>query len=641
LASSPQPPPGAPVGPTPSFGGRNPRTVRLIVIVVALIVIVSVATVVYIATRPTNCRLSSTDPLIFDQPEQPDTLDPQVTFSTPGWAITQQVYQTLVMYNGSSYQEFLPVLAKSWTESADHFNLTFTLRTGIHFSNGDPFNAYVMWYSLNRAMVMNQAPQFILGQNFNYPHVNASSTSDEINASAATLTTELNTFDFRNPTVSQLAAMKDTWQSFQVIDDKTIQLNMGYGYLGDTVAYTYILATLAAPIAAGVDPFVITANGGTNDSTNDWMSTNLLGTGPYKLASYNPSTGFVLQKDPNYWGAAAAAAEPWNNILQPAKSDIQTNFQGDPAKTTTDLKSGAVAGASFAYAGPSTVNDLKNSACVSVTKLSEVYSSTAGAWWIYMNQNHEPFNNQSFRAAVAHAINYEQINATAFGGNSVRWVGPVPPGYPFYNTDSLPAYSYNLTLARQFLLNSPWPTGYLIPVKYAYINLGDWAEVSLIIKSNLAQINLTLDLVPITLDNLYQEQARDSTTGVCTTETTANGGPFYMGQEFYTSDYISPDDWTQNNAISYGSANDCMSAFNDPNVDAWVLQAAGESNPAVARQLYRDITRTMYDNYTNVWLLSPNQFSVSSPLLLGVIPNPMGSALPFTMSFNTEYALKP
>jgi len=84
-----------------------------------------------------------------------------------------------------------------------------------------------------------------------------------------------------------------------------------------------------------------------------------------------------------------------------------------------------------------------------------------------------------------------------------------------------------------------------------------------------------------------------------------------------------------------------MSAFNDPNVDAWVLQAAGESNPAVARQLYRDITRTMYDNYTNVWLLSPNQFSVSSPLLLGVIPNPMGSALPFTMSFNTEYALKP
>src|SRR5207247_5473603 len=127
---------------------------------------------------------------------------------------------------------------------------------------------------------------------------------------------------------------------------------------------------------------------------------------------------------------------------------------GAPAEDDHDPEVGSGRRASFAYAGPSTVNDLKNSPCVSVTKLSEVYSSTAGAWWIYMNQNHEPFNNQSFRAAVAHAINYEQINATAFGGNSVRWVGPVPPGYPYYNTDSLPAYSYNLTLARQFLRNS-------------------------------------------------------------------------------------------------------------------------------------------------------------------------------------------
>jgi len=641
LATAPEPPAGAPSGPSPSFGGRNPKTVRLIVAVIAIVIILSGITIAYFVTRPAACRLTSTDPLIFDQPEQPDTLDPQVTFSTPGWGITQQVYQTLVMYNGSSYTDFLPVLAKSWTESADHFNLTFTLRSGIHFSNGDPVNAYVMWYSLNRAMLMNLDPQFILGQNFNYPHVNASSTSDEVNASVATLDTQLNTFDFRNPTAPQLAAMKDTWQSFQVIDDHTIQLNMGYGYLGDTVAYAYILATLAAPIAAAVNPFVINANGGTHAASNDWMSLNLLGTGPYKVSTYSSTTGFTLARDPSYWGAAAAAVEPWNNILQPAKSSIQVNFQSDPVKTTTDLKSGAVAGASFAYLGPSTVNDLKGAACVTVTKLNEVYSSTAGAWWIYMNQNHEPFNNLSVRAAIAHAINYEQINNTAFGGNAVRWVGPVPPGYPNYNPDSLTPYAYNVTLARQFMTNSPWPSGYPTPIKYAYIDLGDWAEVSLILKSNLAAIGITLDLVPITLDNLYQEQARDSTTDECTTETNVNNGPFYMGQEFYTSDYIAPDDWTQNNAISDGSANDCMSRFSDPNMDAWVLEAAGESNPTVLRQLYSNMTRMMYDNYTNVWLLSPNQFSVSSPLLLGVVPNPMGSALPFTMSFNTEYAIKP
>jgi len=76
-------------------------------------------------------------------------------------------------------------------------------------------------------------------------------------------------------------------------------------------------------------------------------------------------------------------------------------------------------------------------------------------------------------------------------------------------------------------------------------------------------------------------------------------------------------------------------------MDEWVIQAAGESNPTVLQQLYANMTGMMYDNYTNIWLVSPTQFSVSSPLLLGIVPNPMGSALPFTMSFNTEYAMKP
>lgn len=629
----------APVPPSGSLGGRNPRTVRLIVIVVAILVIISGVTIYYIVTRSSACKLTSTNPLIFDQAEQPDTLDPQVTFTTPGWGIVQQVYQTLVMYNGTSYTTFLGILAKNWTVSPDEFNITFTLRSGIHFSNGDPFNAYVMWYSLNRAMVMNQAPQFILSENFWYPRVNYYSDPNAINASIANLTTELNTYNFATPTTSQIAVMSDPFQSFQVIDDHTIQLNLGYGYLG--TSYTYILSTLAAPIAAAVDPAVIGPNLGVTNSTNDWMSTHMLGTGPYELASYNTASGFLLQRDPNYWGATAAAAEPRNNILQPAKSDIQINFQSDPARVTSDLKTGAVAGASFAYLGPSTVKDLQGSACVSVNALPPVFSSTAGAWWIYLNQNAEPFNNWSVRAAVAHAINYAQIINVAFGGNAIQWVGPVPPSYPYYNPAGLPNYSYNLVLARQEMNNSPWPNGYPSTIKYAYINLGDWFDVATILQANLRQIGINIELVPITLDNLFQEQAADPTTGVCTTATNANGGPFIMGQEFYTSDYIAPDDWTQNNAVSSGSANACMSQYANSNVDNWTYAAAASADPATLTQLYTNITRTMYYNYTDIWLVSPTQFAVSNSLLQGVVSNPMGSGLPFTMMFNTEYATNP
>jgi peptide/nickel transport system substrate-binding protein len=548
------------------------------------------------------------------------------------------------MYNQSSYTTYVGVLADSWTSSTDLFNITFHLRSGVHFSNGHAFNAYVMWFSLYRALVMGLDPSFILTQNFGFPHTNASSDPADVEAAAADMTTYLNTFDFLNPTSAQIAIMADPDQSFQVVDAQTIQLNLGHGYLGE-VPYVYVFATLAAPIAAAIDPAIIAQHGGVSNATNDWMTTNMIGTGPYLLGSYNPSTGFTLQPDPNYWGVAAAAGEPWNNAIQPAKASIQIDFQGDTAITTQDLKSGRIVGASFAYLGPSTVNDLKTAQCVVVTPLDPVYGSTAGAWWVFMNQNHEPFNNLSVRAAVVHAIDYDRIIQVAFGGNAIRWTGPVPPGYPYYNPESVAPYSYDVPLARQYMNNSPWPLtgvnpvqgGYPTVLKYEYINLGDWPGVAQLLRDDLAQIGIRIDPVPITLDNLYEEQARDQ-NGVCTTESTANGGPFYIGQEFYTSDYISPDDWTQNNAISYGSANDCMAQYYNATMDDLVLTAAGIDVPAQQSQMYADMTRMMYDNYTNAWLVSPTQFQVYSPFLKGVIPNPMGSGLPFTMMFNTEYA---
>src|SRR2546430_2232788 len=126
----------------------------------------------------------------------------------------------------------------------------------------------------------------------------------------------------------------------------------------------------------------------------------------------------------------------------------------------------------------------------------------------------------------------------------------------------------------------------------------------------------------------------------CIAQTTANGGPFPIGQEFYTSDYISPDDWTQNNAISYGSANSCMAGYNDPNVDTLVLDAATQTDPNVAKAEYAQITKAMYDNATVAWLVVPTQFQVVNSHLQGFVANPMGAALPFVVVQNTIYATR-
>ena len=122
---------------------------RNIIVIVVVVVLVAAGVGGYFVLKKSSvsatCGGSERTTICIDQAELPDTLDPQVTFSTPGWAAVQQVYQGLVQYNGSSDTSFSGVLAHDWTvqynPAVGYTSYTFHLRSGIHFSNGDPFNA--------------------------------------------------------------------------------------------------------------------------------------------------------------------------------------------------------------------------------------------------------------------------------------------------------------------------------------------------------------------------------------------------------------------------------------------------------------------------------------------------------------------
>jgi peptide/nickel transport system substrate-binding protein len=620
----------------------DPKWIRVCAVVVAAIAVISGAAIYYVLSRP-NCTsaLNGTDPIKFDEPALPDSMDPARTFSTPGWGAVQQIYQPLITYNGSSDTTFVGVLAQNWSSSNGGFNYNFTLWPSEHFSNSDPINAYVIWYSLYRGLVMDQpaeGPQFILAENFWYPGVNWTSPASEVDGSIANLTTDLNTWNFSSPSSIAVAAMEAPNQSFQVVDNLTIELNLGDGYLGQ-VPYTYLLAEISSPIASAVDPATGDAHGGiVAGEPNAWMALNTVGSGPYALRGpFDPNgSSLSLAVSPNYWATGIAAQEPWDNALQPAGNAIQLDAQATPSAEIADLQCGAVAGASFASLGPSQISQLSGVSGITVNPLNVTYGSTSGAWWVYMDQWVAPFDNLSVREAVVHAINYSQIIEEGFGGYAQRWVGPVPPGYPYYDPGNLTPYPTDLALAEQEMNDSPWPSGFPSSLNYEYLSYGDWGTVANILRSNLASIGIELDLVPMTLANLYTEQV--PVNGACLTNTTELGGPFPIGQELYTSDYIAPDDWTQNDAISYGSANACMAGYNNASANGLVISAAGAHNASALTADYTNLTDLMYENYTVAWLVVPTQFQIYNHVLQGIVPNPMGSAIPSTMFFNTESA---
>jgi len=629
----------------------DPRRRNVLVVGIVIVVIAAgVGAYFFLPRVPATCRPGQKKTICVDQAEVTDSLDPDVGFSTPDWAATQQVYQGLVNYNGSSYTSFVGVLANNnGTVSVNPFtglnSYTFTLRAGIHFSNGDPYNAYVQWYSFYRSLLLAQGPQFILEENFFSTSLNPAEPLSWLSANTTcvaaneTLVNDLNTWDFASPTVSEARLMEGPNQSFQVLDAQTIRLNLGYGYLGSN--YTYLLASISAPNSYAVDPAWIDAHGGIQYGTiNSYVATHTLGTGQYLLSNYNPNAGggYQLTPDPNFWGKAAAASEPWNDLIQPANTSVDVIFQPTLDVTINDLRTGVVQTASFAYIGTSTLSELMGFSNLNVIPLSTVYGSTSGSWWVYLNASAPPFNNLSVREAVAHAINYTQIIDDAFGGYAQQWVGPVPPAYPYYNPASLPPYSYDLSLAKAEIADSPCAAGACshTPIKYEYLSPGaGWAETAQFLADDLSNIGLTITPVALTLPDLYVEQSLSK--GTCVSATSTNGGPFPMGQEFYTSDYISPDDWTQNDALSTGSANECMAGFSNLTVDQLVYDAAAESNPTVLTSDYTNITAALYSNYSEIWLVVPTSFSVYATNLHGVVLNPMASAEPYAFVFNTDW----
>ncbi|MGP8071537.1 MAG: ABC transporter substrate-binding protein [Thermoplasmata archaeon] len=598
----------------------------------------------------------SPNPIRVDQAEIPDSLDPAVTFSTPGWAAVQQVYQGLANYNGSSATTFSGILAKNWTVSYDPAtgfeSYVFNLRADIQFSNGDPYNAYVQWYSLYRSLLLLQGPQFILEENFYSTNF---STTDPLSyyspaasseAANASLATDLNSWNFDSPTGSEIALMEIPEQSFEVINSSAIALNLGHGYLDSN--YTYLLAAISAPNSDAVDPVWVDAHGDvTIGLVNAYVSANTMGTGPFLLEEYDGvgGGGYTLAPNPHYWGASAAQSEPWNVDLQAANTTFYVTFQDAIDITENALINGSVQEASFAYLGPSSIEQFEGHPNLGVRPLPTIFGATSGSWWIYLNSTVYPFNNLSVREAITHAINYPQIIQVAFGGYAQQWVGPVPPSYPYNNnvTSDEPYYSSNLSLAQSEIADSPCAANACAgtSINYLYLDTGmDWAETAQLLEADLNAIGITINPVGVTLDQLYEEQGVDP-DGQCISATTANGGPFYMGQEFYTSDYIAPDDWTQNDAQNHGSANECMAGYNNATVTDDTYVAASSDDPTTLAELYTNMTEALYQNYSEIWLVVPTSFAVYATTVHSIVLNPMGSAEPFSLFFNTQWASSP
>src|SRR5450830_1643573 len=92
------------------------------------------------------------------------TMDPGETFEISTGEIMGNSYDRLIRYDVNDPSKLVADLAKSWSVSADGKTYSFELKPGLKFASGNALSDEDAVFSLQRAVILDKAPAFILTQ---------------------------------------------------------------------------------------------------------------------------------------------------------------------------------------------------------------------------------------------------------------------------------------------------------------------------------------------------------------------------------------------------------------------------------------------------------------------------------------------
>ena len=94
------------------------------------------------------------------------SLDPALDYESTGFEVVSNIYETLLAYNGTSTESFVPAIADQIPTVAngqvtpDFMNYTFHIRQGLKFSNNNTVTPWDVKYSITRTMLFNSGSPF-------------------------------------------------------------------------------------------------------------------------------------------------------------------------------------------------------------------------------------------------------------------------------------------------------------------------------------------------------------------------------------------------------------------------------------------------------------------------------------------------
>lgn len=294
------------------------------------------------------------------------TLDPAEIFEFSGAEYAGNTYDRLIGYEVDDVSKIYGVVAESWDISEDGKTYTFKIRSGINFVSGNPLTAEDAAFSLQRAIILDKSPAFILTQ-FGFTPENV---KDKIKADG---------------------------------DILTIETDQAY-------APTFLLYCLTATISSVVDKKEVMANEQDGDMGHKWLRTNYAGSSAFKLRQWKANEVLVLDRNDDYWGD------------KPAMKRVVIRHISEPATQRLLLEKGDIDIAR--KLGADQLAGLEGNDDIRVRQ-----GEKGAVYYLGLSQKNKYLQKPEVRQALKYLVDYKGIEQTIMKGKATVHQAFLPKGF--------------------------------------------------------------------------------------------------------------------------------------------------------------------------------------------------------------------
>lgn len=536
------------------------------------------------------------------------TLDPEGVYDTASGQITENIYETLVGYDGESITDFVPQLATEWSASDDGLTWTYTLREGVQFHSGNSFSCKDVEYSIQRILVMADSQSGVWFQSEALLGTDSSWEENDAGEIVPTVTWEQ---------VDNAVSCPDGPDGF------TAQFNLPALDPAFFVKLMYNNAGI-------VDRDWAIANGewdGTEATWLEWLGADpregylhnhASGTGAYRLVSWDGGD-VVAERFDGYWGEAPAIRTVLYQVVNEEATRILALQNGDADRIQMN-DWGAIETQVRGLPGV-TVHESDDWAAVSVgaIHLNQAVVSEDNAINVGSGQldgsgiPSDFFADINVRRGFAYSFDPQEFLEQLYLGKGTVLTMALPPSFLGYDP-GIPTYSYDPEIAEEAFQaafdGQLWDTGFEMTISY---NTGNTVRQTIaeILKANIEDLNpnFRVNTRGIQWADFLQDR---------------NDNKLPISIVGWAPDYADPDNymWTFYHSTGFYGR---LLNFEDAELDQLLLDARTTVNPTEREFLYQQVGRRAHDLIPTITYPSVRPFIITRDNLMGVYRNPMNS----------------